>query len=376
MLNVPLYIFTSYDTTANAFGIATAFELDMMDEIVSLSDGTLVTNTINYKLLNAIDLSVLPGFDPIGTDTVSFDGTFDGQNFEIQNVAISATGANTGLFGTTGTNAVIKNLGVRGTAVDASGANTSVISGNGNTGGIVGVNNGTITNSYVQQINISGFGNNVGGIAGINNGTIENAYSYANVNGTQYVGGLVGKNTGTITATYTKGVIGTNSSNNVGGLVGTNQTNGTINYSYTTAKVFGMDVVGGLLGDNTGGSVANAYATGEVKGSTNVGYLAGMAASGINNTTTYHYEYQVISPKGGNGYTGESIATTQDLLNQNGFQDTVLGGKFDTAQSVNAYYPAVWDRDAVPQTQVPQQSPDMISVDLILTDNLNTKSSV
>ena len=69
-----------------------------------------------------------------------------------------------------------------------------------NEGGLVGINDSTVSNSYATG-SVSGSGNIVGGLAGINGNatsTISNSYATGSVNGTANdVGGLVGENDGT-----------------------------------------------------------------------------------------------------------------------------------------------------------------------------------
>ena len=77
-------------------------------------------------------------------------------------------------------------------------------------GGLVGQNNGLISQSYAS-VNVYGVGQStsdwqfyaqLGGLVGQNNGTIRNAYATGSVFGNGYLGGLVGVNTGNITNTY------------------------------------------------------------------------------------------------------------------------------------------------------------------------------
>jgi hypothetical protein len=69
-------------------------------------------------------------------------------------------------------------------------------------GGLVGFNNGEITNSYATG-SVNGAAE-VGGLVGYNNhnGTINSSYATGSVNGYLYVGGLVGVNDGTINSSY------------------------------------------------------------------------------------------------------------------------------------------------------------------------------
>ena len=115
----------------------------------------------------------------------------------------------------------------------------------GSIGGIVGVNNGTITNCSVGDeaavIRIKGNGStdqSIGGIAAVNNGTISLANSCTNVIPEQsatYAGGLVGKNTGSVVLGATVKLMGTGNGawtapfTYYGGLVGLSTGNITLN---------------------------------------------------------------------------------------------------------------------------------------------------
>ncbi|MCZ8172274.1 MAG: filamentous hemagglutinin N-terminal domain-containing protein, partial [Brevundimonas sp.] len=76
------------------------------------------------------------------------------------------------------------------------------------------------------------------------------------VTGGNYVGGLVGWNQGAITQAYATGMVAGQS--HVGGLVGSNEA-GSITQAYATGMVAGSNYVGGLVGWNNGGSIADSY---------------------------------------------------------------------------------------------------------------------
>jgi len=100
------------------------------------------------------------------------------------------------------------------------------------------------------------------------------------------IGGLIGLNSGaSINNTYATGNVYDRYSNNVGGLVGINYL-GTINESYAHGDVEGKEYVGSLVGlnkNNSSGSVEHSYATGEVTGTSYVGgFIGENSASTIN----------------------------------------------------------------------------------------------
>ena len=146
-------------------------------------------------------------------------------------------------------------------------------------GGIVGVNEGTITNCSVGNteaaIRIKGNGStdqSIGGIAAVNNGTISLANSCTNVIPEQsatYAGGLVGKNTGSVVLGANVELMGTGNGawtapfTYYGGLVGLSTGNITLNEIPTmsvdekiaTTKTETEYFAGGLVGKLEGCSL-------------------------------------------------------------------------------------------------------------------------
>jgi hypothetical protein len=182
------------------------------------------------------------GWKPIGTEDDLFVGTFDGQGYEIHDLFSNHTDEMyVGLLGVVGEGGVVQNVGV--------------VNGN-----------------------VTGY-DNVGGLVGRNQGTVSNSYSTGNVNGTGWVGGLVGVNLGTVCSSYSSGSVTGNSS--VGGLVGNNS--GTASKSYSTSNVIGDVNVGGLVGENEG-TVGDSYSTGSVTGSSYVGGLIGRNQGTVSNS--------------------------------------------------------------------------------------------
>uniref|UniRef100_A6VSI9 Filamentous haemagglutinin family outer membrane protein n=1 Tax=Marinomonas sp. (strain MWYL1) TaxID=400668 RepID=A6VSI9_MARMS len=217
----------------------------------------------------------------------AFGGTLTGLGHTISNLTINAPDAdNVGLIGTN--DGTIRDLGLVGGSV----------TGHKNVGGLVGYNNGTISNAYATGT-VTGT-DYVGGLVGYNNGTISNAYATGTVTGTDYVGGLVGqqytKGT-TINAYATGAVVGsTGSGQYAGGLVGDNS--GIISKSYATGGVVINRFAGGLVGRNQG-TISNTYATGMVS-------VANYAVGGLvgENQGTISNSYSTGMVKSGRGEIG------------------------------------------------------------------------
>ena len=142
----------------------------------------------------------------------------------------------------------------------------------------------TITGSTASGTVRTTTGSNVGGLVGWNNGSISDSAAFnPSVTGAHLVGGLVGVNyenqadgSNTIDrSTATASVTGTASvSLNVGGLVGWN--NGPVRDSYAGGAVQGVSQKGGLVGSNNpGGRVIDSRADGAVGNSTTAGSATG-----------------------------------------------------------------------------------------------------
>ena len=256
----------------------------------------------HFKLMADIDLAQFDGkdgrekFHAIGTWDNPFTGVFDGNDHTIANFTCDSNDRRTiGLFGYIDAPKVeIKDLGLVDSNVDAVEGFT--------VGSLVGDNRGTISNCYVDGgsvmgntgashvgglVGISYYGKiidchftgsisgyiSVGGLVGYNQGTITNSYATCNVSGYMFeVGGLVGYHCGTITNCYFTGsVVGDYT---VGGLVGTNETNGEIKDCYARGNVIGRVKLGGLVGCNRG-EIAKCYSIGNVDGNDLVGGVVG-----------------------------------------------------------------------------------------------------
>jgi hypothetical protein len=142
------------------------------------------------------------------------------------------------------------------------------------------LDNGIVTNCYVEGGSVSGHCF-VGGLVGINSyGTISECYSTASVYGNPCIGGLVGRNDhGTINKCYSTGSVSSVSEDAIGGLVGHNYF-GTISNCYATGSVSGDDGIGGLVGSNWKATITNCYSIGSVSGDEDVGAFVGSDREG------------------------------------------------------------------------------------------------
>ncbi|MGV0908543.1 MBG domain-containing protein [Martelella sp. FOR1707] len=277
------------------------------------------------------------GFVPIGNNSTSFTGTFDGDGHAITELTIDRSDTSyVGLFGYTGSGAAIRDIGLEGGSV----------TGDSAVGGLVGYNYGTISNAYATG-SVSGYGT-LGGLVGLNfTGAISNTYASGSVRGSgDSVGGLVGLNiSGAISNAYASGSV-TGGENYVGGLVGYNY--GTVSNAYATGSVLGSaDYVGGLIGFNDGGTITNVYASGSVSSSgDNVGGLVGRNSGTIKAS---YFDNQTTGQSSGAG-SGSASGVTGLTTEQ--FQDTdyfytlasAAGWDFETvwAPPSQDYYPELY----------------------------------
>jgi hypothetical protein len=119
-------------------------------------------------------------------------------------------------------------------------AHVGAVVGGFGVGGLIGLSEeGTVDNcyftgnvtSYLSCADEWGFLAGVGGLVGVNYGTVSNSYSNASVTGKHGVGGLVGRNL----------------------------FDGNISNSYFIGSVIGDSPIGGLAGYNMGSTVSNSY---------------------------------------------------------------------------------------------------------------------
>ena len=174
-------------------------ELDLLAKLVNnVADGETSTEQVyyaagNYKLFKDIKYSGTT-YQPIGTYDYPFNGTFDGDGYEIINLklidnvesqAMYSGFDYLGVFGYTGTGSVIKKLGIVGMTLTAS----YVIGGDA--AFLCARNNGLIEDCYVngKRTSVLTISNSTaGGICGENYGTIRGCYADATVNAAMYSG--------------------------------------------------------------------------------------------------------------------------------------------------------------------------------------------
>lgn len=133
----------------------------------------------------------------------------------------------------------------------------------GNSGGLVGTNFGTVIDSYSHS-NLLSTEPNTGGLVGYNqvDGLIERSWTGSGVqaSGTYNVGGLVGMNWGTIEQSYSLAAEAKATINRARGLVGHHRSTASIIETYSLTKVTAPANRGGLIGEHeSGGAVQRSF---------------------------------------------------------------------------------------------------------------------
>ena len=156
-----------------------------------------------------------------------------------------------------------------------------------NLGGIVGKNERFFTYN-INNVSAHGVTGKTGttktsgGIVGTNEGSISNAYNESIIHGSENIGGIAGSNAGSQATLENIAnaveIIGDAGSENVGGLVGM-QDQATTNMGRNTGAITGCTNVGGMVGYNKAGSELNNLENSPqatITGITNVGGIAGV----------------------------------------------------------------------------------------------------
>lgn len=243
-----------------------------------------------------------------GFQGTAFLGTFDGNDYKISNLTISASTRDyIGLFGYVGSSGQIRNLGVENVNV----------TGNSYVGGLCGRNYGSINNCYSTGF-VSGY-SRVGGLIGVGY-RIRNSFSKCTVSGQTYVGGFCGDSGGGIYRCYATGtVLGSDNAFRIGGFCGVNV--GTVSNCYAKGDVSAGDDssnIGGFCGENTSTvTIINCYSTGTVTvgaSSSDIGGLCGDNTYGT--VTTSYWDMDTSGLTSSNGGTGK---TTTEMQTQSTF---------------------------------------------------------
>ena len=246
-------------TAENPYQILTAADLielgrhpeDYDKNFILMEDIDLGINAPGGKIFR--QAVIAPDTDPNETfHGTPFSGTFDGNNYRIQNLTIEFPESfYLGLFGKITSSAIVMHLGMESVTLNHYG-----YADYGSFGAIAAINHGWINDCYSSGNIQARY--NTGGLVGINYGEIIGCHTTGAVDGAFYVGGLAGYNlAGSIQKSSSSCTV--TGSCDVGGLVGQSIWNyigdsyywPLISYCYATGPVIGSnDHIGGLVGQN------------------------------------------------------------------------------------------------------------------------------
>jgi hypothetical protein len=215
-----------YDPAVGTFTLTSEEQLKGLAYLVNGLGGRTATTFSEKTVKLGNDIAITGGsWTPIGTSSAPFQGTFDGQNNKVSGLTISASADNQGLFGYISGNASVKNLTL---------LNANIVGTGSAAGGIVGTAAGSSTLSGLtfgapgdDDSSVSGQ-NQTGGIVGnvaANTVTVKDCFNYGSITGTSNVGGIAGQTAtgtgavpGAITGSLNAGAV--TGTSNVGGIAG------------------------------------------------------------------------------------------------------------------------------------------------------------
>jgi hypothetical protein len=340
-------------TTGDPWQITTLLQLEEIG-----TDGHL---TESCKLMNDIDASATKtwhvssgsyqGFDPIGSDSQTFTGNFDGQDFTISNLYINRPTTDcVGLFAFTGSNAEIKDLKMTNAEITGQ-SNVGIFAGSMR---MINSDTGTLSGMDVSGIVVSK-GHTAGGLAGriygtnmtptltISDITVRATITINGVAQTSiYLGGITGFNdstNATITCVLTNcNFIGTliaegdvidTVNSYIGGLIGY-KGSAYLTSCYSNASIVnsrnssGTIYIGGLFGYYSSISstpTSLCYATGSILSTSTSTHIIGGFSGYYNCSTTDAYETKLCFSSG-------SISARFALsLKAGGFCGRIIGGQ-------------------------------------------------
>jgi hypothetical protein len=268
-----------------------------------------------YKQVADIDLAGYEGWVPLPP----LVGIYDGNGYAIRNLTYASNKQSEkfALFSQVGAGGVIKDL-----FLDTFSIHLEAFFSEGSP--LTLINDGHISNCRVWGGSINS-GKDAGGLVLVNNGTITNCGASCTVQGASKAGGLVVQNNGNISQCYARGDV---SRADAGGFVCIND--GLIENCYAAGNVSGV-FAGGFI-DKNSGYLMNCYAIGAVLGSRTSG---GLARYNTNTITNSFYDKDTT----GQMDTGKGEPkTTEEMRDLQTFQqwNIVDVGDFDFAA------PSIW----------------------------------
>jgi len=224
-------------------------------------------------------------------------------------------------------------------------------------GGLAGYNDGDISASSAGgAVSASGSAPfDLGGLVGENGTsgditTSQAAGGSVSAPGGVGLGGLVGVNEGQISQSFATESVGANGTgDHLGGLVGYNAAGATITDTYATGQVEAGTYIGGLIGDN-GGSVLTSWASGPVAAGDTSGGIAGAdKAGGV--LTNLYWDVGTTGLAAAIGKVNLGTSTNVTAVGNNpDAQATYTGFNFSSVWTINPGTSRPYLRNVSPQT--------------------------
>ena len=281
------------------YSISTAEELVKLAEI---TNNGLLTEGSKFVLADNIDLAAYSNWTPIGNNTNSFKGTFDGNGYSVQNLHIDNELEDyQGLFGfSTGKiqNLGLENVNITGHnfvgAIAGNGYYTSIINcyvsgkvnGNDNVGAAAGSMDHSAVDYFYSDAKVFASGNAVGGLLGRSyHSRVSSSFFKGDISGNIYVGGLVGTLQDGSSQIIGSFSIGSNvKANNYAGGIAGEVKNARIVDSYSEeCSISCAKFAGAAVGNFHNGTIINSYSIADTLNDFIGNYSSGTvdSASGI-----------------------------------------------------------------------------------------------
>ena len=305
--------------------------------------------TAHYKQTADIDLTGV-AWVPIAPDTDTFEGSYDGGNFEIQNMTIDQPGEyGMSLFSQV-SGGVFQNIHL--TNVDIDGGNSAAA--------LISWTFGTDSPIYVQSCSSSGTvkgtnGDAAGLIAYFSGVEVVNCHSTCTVIGGEWdnnAGGLISHLGGNavVERCYATGDVSTYY--DAGGFVGITSGNSQIKQCYSSGSAEGDGNIGGFVGTNAV-SIENCYATGNATCGWGVaGGFVGNASA--NSAISHSYCIGLVNEEASSvdtgGFAGSNSGTITDSfydVDTSNHDDTGKGTPKTTAELKDQATYTGWDFEEI-----------------------------
>ena len=335
--DLTLYAYWIDSVYVNAYEIATKYDLEVFAYLVNSGYNNFFNQLV--ILTNDIDLDGME-WTPIGNNYFVFQGYFNGNGYIVYNFQITQNYEAAGLFGWTGPNSMIVNLGVENFYIDISGGDNVFAGGIAGKGAVFG-------NCFaIGEIHASSeYDAMVGGIVG-QGSFIVNCYAYCNIYAisnslsaslSAAAGGIAGSNfsnatVSVITDCYFEGNIYASASfgamaGGIGGFYFGEISN--CNFKGTIFAIANeLACAGGIAGYFPVGNISNCNAKGKIIAVANDGACAGGIAGALSGFFTNNF---------GNINDCYAIVKIFAIANESAYAGGIVGQSWFGGDIINCY---------------------------------------